>query len=81
MRVFLVGASGAIATRLVSQLIEQGREVFGTFRSPRHAERVPVLGAEPIALPKSTNSDQPGHTLLTRKETSRARGATTRAHK
>ena len=34
MRVFVVGASGAIGTRLVPQLIDRGHEVIGTFRSP-----------------------------------------------
>jgi nucleoside-diphosphate-sugar epimerase len=50
MRVFVAGASGAIGTRLVPQLIERGHEVIGTSRSPGNAERVRALGAEPIAL-------------------------------
>ena len=50
MRVFVAGASGAIGTRLIPQLIDRGHEVIGTFRSPAHAERVRALGAEPIAL-------------------------------
>jgi 2-alkyl-3-oxoalkanoate reductase len=50
MRVFVAGASGAIGTRLVAQLIDRGHEVTGTFRSPGNAERVRALGAEPIAL-------------------------------
>src|SRR5215208_6106877 len=50
MRVFLVGASGAIGTRLVPQLIEHGHEVVGTCRSPANAERVRALGAEPVVL-------------------------------
>ena len=50
MRVFVVGASGAIGTRLVPQLIEHGHEVIGTYRSPGNAERVRALGAEPVAL-------------------------------
>jgi nucleoside-diphosphate-sugar epimerase len=50
MRVFVVGASGAIGTRLVPQLIDRGHEVIGTHRSPGNAERVRALGAEPIAL-------------------------------
>ena len=50
MRVFVAGASGAIGTRLVPQLIEHGHEVIGTFRSPGSAERVRVLGAQPVAL-------------------------------
>jgi 2-alkyl-3-oxoalkanoate reductase len=50
MRVFVAGASGAIGTRLVPQLIEQGHEVIGTAKSPERAERVRALGAEPIVL-------------------------------
>jgi nucleoside-diphosphate-sugar epimerase len=50
MRVFVAGAGGAIGTRLVPQLIDQGHEVFGTSRSPGNAERVRALGAEPVAL-------------------------------
>ena len=50
MRVFVAGASGAIGTRLVTQLIERGNEVIGTHRSPEHADRVRALGAEAIAL-------------------------------
>jgi nucleoside-diphosphate-sugar epimerase len=50
MRVFVAGASGAIGTRLVPQLIDHGYEVIGTFRSPGKAERVRALGAEAIAL-------------------------------
>jgi nucleoside-diphosphate-sugar epimerase len=50
MRVFVVGASGAIGTRLVPQLIEGGHEVIGTSRSPANAERAQALGADPILL-------------------------------
>jgi 2-alkyl-3-oxoalkanoate reductase len=50
MRVFVAGASGAIGTRLVPQLIDRGHEVIGTSRSPGNAERVRALGAEPITL-------------------------------
>jgi len=50
MRVFVAGASGAIGTRLVPQLIERGHEVVGTCRSPANAERVRALGAEPVVL-------------------------------
>jgi len=50
MRVFVAGASGAIGTRLVPQLIDRGHEVIGTFRSPGNAGRVRALGAEAIAL-------------------------------
>jgi 2-alkyl-3-oxoalkanoate reductase len=50
MRVFVVGASGAIGTRLVPQLIDRGHEAIGTFRSPEHADRVRALGAEALQL-------------------------------
>src|ERR687895_1546205 len=50
MRVFVAGASGAIGTRLVPQLIDAGHEVIGTFRSPGGVERLRALGAEPVAL-------------------------------
>src|SRR6478735_11158839 len=50
MRVFLVGASGAIGNRLVPELIDRGHEVTGTFHSPGGAAVVRGAGAEPIAL-------------------------------
>jgi nucleoside-diphosphate-sugar epimerase len=50
MRVLVVGASGAIGTRLVPQLMDRGHEVIGTFNSSANAERVRALGAEAIAL-------------------------------
>jgi 2-alkyl-3-oxoalkanoate reductase len=50
MQVMVVGASGAIGTRLVPQLTGRGHEVIGTFRSPGSAERVRALGAHPVAL-------------------------------
>jgi nucleoside-diphosphate-sugar epimerase len=50
MNVFVAGASGAIGTRLVPQLIDRGHEVIGTSRSPANAERVRALGGTPIVL-------------------------------
>jgi nucleoside-diphosphate-sugar epimerase len=50
MRVFLTGASGAIGTRLVPQLIDRGHEVIGTSTSSSSAERVRALGAEAMVL-------------------------------
>jgi nucleoside-diphosphate-sugar epimerase len=50
MRVFVAGASGAIGTRLVPQLIDRGHEVIGTSRSPGNTERVRAFGAQAIAL-------------------------------
>jgi 2-alkyl-3-oxoalkanoate reductase len=50
MRVFVAGASGAIGTRLIPQLIDSGHKVIGTFRSPENADRLQALGAAPVAL-------------------------------
>jgi nucleoside-diphosphate-sugar epimerase len=50
MHVMVVGASGAIGTRLVSQLTARGHEVTGTFRSPGKDARIRALGARPVAL-------------------------------
>ena len=50
MRVLVAGASGAIGTRLVRQLLAQGHQVFGTSTSPAGAERVRALGAQPLTL-------------------------------
>jgi 2-alkyl-3-oxoalkanoate reductase len=50
MKVFVAGASGAIGTRLVPQLLERGHEVTGTTRSPDKAERLRALGAEAVVL-------------------------------
>jgi nucleoside-diphosphate-sugar epimerase len=50
MRVFVTGASGAIGTRLVPQLIARGHEVIGTYRSPGGDKRLRALGATPLQL-------------------------------
>ena len=50
MRILLIGASGAIGTRLVPQLRQQGHEVTGSSRSPGKAGRLRALGAEPVVL-------------------------------
>jgi nucleoside-diphosphate-sugar epimerase len=50
MRVFVTGATGAIGTRLVPQLIERGHEVIGATRSAGKADRLRALGAEPVVL-------------------------------
>jgi nucleoside-diphosphate-sugar epimerase len=50
MRVFVAGATGAIGTRLVPQLIDRGHEVIGTSRSPANAERIRAQGATPVVL-------------------------------
>ena len=50
---FSRGAGGAVAARLVPQLIEHGHMVTGTHMSPRNAERGGAPGAEPTALSQS----------------------------
>jgi 2-alkyl-3-oxoalkanoate reductase len=50
MRAFVAGASGAVGTRLVPQLIDRGHEVIGTHASPASADRLRELGAEPVML-------------------------------
>ena len=50
MRVFVTGASGAIGSRLVPQLVEAGHEVIGTHNSPASAQLLRTLGAKPVML-------------------------------
>jgi nucleoside-diphosphate-sugar epimerase len=50
MRVFVIGASGAIGSGLVPQLVERGHDVIGSARSPDKAERLRRLGAESVVL-------------------------------
>jgi nucleoside-diphosphate-sugar epimerase len=50
MRVFVAGASGALGSRLVPQLIDAGHEVIGTHHSPASAELLRALGAKPVML-------------------------------
>ncbi|HSC91858.1 MAG TPA: NAD(P)-dependent oxidoreductase [Gaiellaceae bacterium] len=50
MRVFVAGATGAIGTRLVPQLVDRGHEVVGTARSAERAAPLRGLGAEPVVL-------------------------------
>ncbi len=50
MRVFVAGASGALGSHLVPQLIGAGHEVIGTHNSPASAQLLQVLGAEPVRL-------------------------------
>ena len=54
MRVFVTGASGAIGSRLVPQLIDAGHEVVGTHHSPASAELLRTLGAKPVGSICST---------------------------
>lgn len=50
MKVFVVGASGAIGTYLVPQLISKGHEVFGSCRSSEKIDHLKKLGAKPVIL-------------------------------
>ena len=50
MRVMVIGATGAIGTRLVPQLRKAGHEVIGSSRSPEKAQRLRSLGAHGIVL-------------------------------
>jgi nucleoside-diphosphate-sugar epimerase len=50
MRIFLAGASGAIGTRLVPQLVAAGHTVVGTTRHRDKTDRLRFLGAEPAVL-------------------------------
>jgi len=50
MRVFVAGASGALGSHLLPQLIGAGHEVIGTHNSPASAQLLRVLGAEPVRL-------------------------------
>ena len=48
MRIFLAGASGVIGMRLVFLLVRSGHEVAGMTRTPKKAEGLRGLGAEPV---------------------------------
>ncbi|MGH3266274.1 MAG: NAD-dependent epimerase/dehydratase family protein [Trebonia sp.] len=50
MRILVVGASGAIGSRLLPQLAERGHQVTGTSRSAAKAGLLGSLGAEPATL-------------------------------
>jgi nucleoside-diphosphate-sugar epimerase len=50
MRIFVAGASGAIGSRLVPQLIDAGHDVIGTHNSLSSAELLRTLGAKPVRL-------------------------------
>jgi nucleoside-diphosphate-sugar epimerase len=50
MRVFVAGATGAIGSSLVPQLLERGHDVIGTSRSSEKGRRLTSLGAEAVVL-------------------------------
>lgn len=50
MRVFVAGANGAVGRRLVPMLVANGHQVTGTTSSPRGADAIRALGAEPVVM-------------------------------
>jgi 2-alkyl-3-oxoalkanoate reductase len=50
MKVFVTGATGAVGTRLVPQLLARGHEVTGIARSPEKAARLAAQDAAPVLL-------------------------------
>jgi nucleoside-diphosphate-sugar epimerase len=50
MRVLVVGATGAVGSRLVPMLAQQGHHVVGTSRTSQKAARLRSMGAEPATL-------------------------------
>jgi nucleoside-diphosphate-sugar epimerase len=50
MKIFIAGASGAIGSQLVPQLVARGHEVVGTTRSAGKTGALRALGAEPVVV-------------------------------
>ena len=50
MKIFIAGASGAIGSHLVPQLVARGHDVVGTTRSAAKTGTLRALGAEPVIL-------------------------------
>jgi nucleoside-diphosphate-sugar epimerase len=50
MKIFIAGASGAIGSQLVRQLVARGHEVVGTTRSAAKTGTLRALGAEPAIV-------------------------------
>ncbi|MEV4537763.1 NAD(P)-dependent oxidoreductase [Asanoa sp. NPDC049518] len=50
MKIFVAGASGAIGSQLVPQLVARGHEVVGTTRSVAKTDALRALGAEPVVV-------------------------------
>ncbi|MEJ3744313.1 NAD(P)-dependent oxidoreductase [Actinomycetes bacterium KLBMP 9797] len=50
MKIFIAGASGAIGSHLVAQLVARGHEVVGTTRSTGKTGALRALGAEPVVV-------------------------------
>jgi 2-alkyl-3-oxoalkanoate reductase len=50
MKIFVAGASGAIGSQLIPQLVARGHEVVGTTRSAAKTGALRALGAEPVVV-------------------------------
>ena len=50
MKIFIAGASGAMGSQLVPQLVARGHEVVGTTRSAAKTAALRALGAEPAVV-------------------------------
>jgi 2-alkyl-3-oxoalkanoate reductase len=50
MKVFVVGATGAIGSQLVPLLVARGHEVVATTRSPEKTSAVRAMGAAPVVM-------------------------------
>jgi 2-alkyl-3-oxoalkanoate reductase len=50
MKIFIAGASGAIGSQLVPQLVARGHEVVGTTRSAAKTGALRGLGAQPVIV-------------------------------
>lgn len=50
MRIFVAGASGALGSYLVPQLLERGHDVVAMTRSPEKAPALRAAGAEPVTV-------------------------------
>jgi nucleoside-diphosphate-sugar epimerase len=50
VKILIAGASGAIGSQLVAQLVARGHEVVGTTRSAAKTDALRALGAEPVIL-------------------------------
>jgi 2-alkyl-3-oxoalkanoate reductase len=50
MKIFIAGASGALGSHLVPQLVARGHDVVGTTRSAAKTGTLRALGAEPVVV-------------------------------
>lgn len=50
MKIFVAGGTGAIGRRLVPQLTVRGHEVVATTRSAEKADRLRMMGAQPVVV-------------------------------